>query len=66
MSLLKYNEAAKDVEKKTRAFLDAHLAGTSPGEATAKRSSGPTKRFRPLPSTLCCHRRGKQALESIH
>jgi len=34
---LEYNElAAKDAEKKTRAFLDAHLAGTSPGEPAAK------------------------------
>jgi len=35
--LLEYNElAAKDAEKKTRAFLDAHLVGTSPSEPTAK------------------------------
>ena len=34
---LEYNEsAAKDAEKKTRAFLDAHLAETSPCERTAK------------------------------
>jgi len=34
---LEYNEpAAKDAEEKTRAFLDAHLAETSPGEPTAK------------------------------
>jgi len=34
---LEYNQpAAKDAEKKTRAFLDAHLAGTSPGEPTAR------------------------------
>ena len=34
---LEYNEpAATDAEKKTRTFLDAHLAGTSPGEPTAK------------------------------
>jgi dienelactone hydrolase len=34
---LEYNEpAAKDAEEKTRAFLSAHLAGTSPGEPTAK------------------------------
>ena len=32
---LEYNEpAAQDAEKKTRAFLDAHLAETSPGEPT--------------------------------
>jgi dienelactone hydrolase len=35
---LEYNEpAAKDAAEKTRAFLAAHLAGTSPGEPTAKR-----------------------------
>jgi hypothetical protein len=29
---LEYNKpAAKDAEKKTRVFLDAHLVGTSPG-----------------------------------
>jgi hypothetical protein len=34
---LEYNEpAAKDAEEKTRAFLAAHLAETSPGEPTAK------------------------------
>jgi dienelactone hydrolase len=34
---LEYNEpAATDAEKKTRAFLDAHLAGTSPGGQTTK------------------------------
>ena len=34
---LEYNEpAATDAEKKTRTFLDAHLAGTSPGEPTVK------------------------------
>ncbi|HEY8871525.1 MAG TPA: dienelactone hydrolase family protein [Stellaceae bacterium] len=34
---LEYNEpAAKDAEEKTRAFLAAHLAATSPGEPTAK------------------------------
>ena len=34
---LEYNEpAAKDAEKKTRAFLDTHLAGTSRGEPTEK------------------------------
>ena len=34
---LEYNEpAAKDAAEKTRAFLAAHLAGTSPGEPTAK------------------------------
>ena len=34
---LEYNEpAAKDAEAKTRAFLAAHLGGTSPGEPTAK------------------------------
>jgi dienelactone hydrolase len=34
---LEYNEAAaKDADEKTRAFLDAHLADTSPGEPTAK------------------------------
>ena len=34
---LEYNEpAAKDAEEKTRAFLAAHLAGTSPGQPTAK------------------------------
>jgi dienelactone hydrolase len=34
---LEYDEpAAKDAEEKTRAFLAAHLAGTSPGEPTAK------------------------------
>jgi dienelactone hydrolase len=34
---LEYNEpAAKDAEEKKRAFLAAHLAGTSPGEPTAK------------------------------
>jgi dienelactone hydrolase len=34
---LEYNEpAAKDAEEKTRAFLDAHLAETSPGGPTAK------------------------------
>jgi len=34
---VEYNEAAaKDAEGKTRAFLDAHLVETSPGEPTAK------------------------------
>jgi len=34
---LEYNEpAAKDAAAKTRAFLAAHLGGTSPGEPTAK------------------------------
>jgi dienelactone hydrolase len=34
---LEYNEAAaKDAEEKTRAFLAAHLAETSPGEPTTK------------------------------
>jgi len=34
---LEYNEpAAKDAEEKTRAFLDAHLAETSPGELPKK------------------------------
>jgi dienelactone hydrolase len=34
---LEYNEpAATDAEKKAHAFLDALLAGTSPGEPTAK------------------------------
>jgi dienelactone hydrolase len=34
---VEYNEpAAKDAEKKTRAFLDAHLVKTSPGEPMAK------------------------------
>ena len=34
---LEYNAAAaKDAEEKTRAFLAAHLAGTSPGKPTAK------------------------------
>jgi dienelactone hydrolase len=34
---LEYNQpAAKDAEEKTRAFLAAHLAETSPGEPTAK------------------------------
>ena len=34
---LEYNEpAARDAAQKTRAFLDAHLAETSPGEPTAK------------------------------
>jgi dienelactone hydrolase len=34
---LEYNEpAAKDAEEKTRAFLAAHLAETSPGEPTAR------------------------------
>ena len=34
---LEYNEpAAKDAEEKTRAFLDAHLAETSPGEPTKR------------------------------
>ena len=34
---MEYNEpATKDAEEKTRAFLDAHLAETSPGEPTAK------------------------------
>jgi dienelactone hydrolase len=34
---LEYNEpAAKDAEEKTRAFLSAHIAETSPGEPTAK------------------------------
>jgi len=34
---LEYNElAAKDAERKTRAFLDAHLAETSSGEPTAR------------------------------
>jgi dienelactone hydrolase len=34
---LEYNDAAaKDAEEKTRAFLDAHLVETSPGEPTAK------------------------------
>ena len=34
---LEYNEpAAKDAEEKTRAFLAAHLAETSPGEPTKK------------------------------
>ena len=34
---LEYNEpAAKDAEAKTRAFLAAHLGGSSPGETTAK------------------------------
>ena len=34
---VEYDEtAAKDAEEKTRAFLDAHLIKTSPGEPTAK------------------------------
>jgi dienelactone hydrolase len=34
---LEYHEpAAKDAAAKTRAFLAAHLGGTSPGEPTAK------------------------------
>jgi dienelactone hydrolase len=34
---LEYNEpAAKDAEEKTRAFLAIHLAGTAPGQPTAK------------------------------
>src|SRR5215831_13818448 len=35
--LVEYNDAAaKDAEEKARAFLDAHLRETSPGEATKK------------------------------
>jgi hypothetical protein len=34
---MEYNEpATKDAEEKTRAFLDAHLAETSPGEPTKR------------------------------
>jgi dienelactone hydrolase len=34
---LEYNEpAAKDAEEKVRAFLAAHLGGTSPGEPTER------------------------------
>ena len=34
---MEYNEpAAKDAEAKTRAFLDAHLAETPPGEPSKK------------------------------
>src|SRR5205823_7493934 len=46
---LEYNElAAKDAEEKTRAFLAAHFAETSPSEPTARweRPCGPKSRRR--------------------